>query len=322
MNIRTIATLLLAALAAALACGPAQAFPDKHITLIVPYPPGGATDVLGRILAKGLSQRLGREVIIDNKAGAGTAIGATALAQAPADGHTLLFSSNTTFTLNPALRKLAYDPLKNFESIGLVGTSPLVLLANNALPANSVKELVALAKARPGKLNYGSFGGGTSSHFAGEMFKLAAGVDIVHVPYKGSAPAMTDLIGGQVNYTFDTSVAALPMLQAGKVKALAVTSPKRTRSLPGVPSIAEMGYPGYEMVPWLAVVAPRGLPPAVHKALSKALADTLADPAIHASLERAGIDPAYRPGSDYDSKVEAELPLLRAYVHKAKIQAD
>ncbi len=298
----------------------AAAFPDKPLTLVVPYPPGGATDTVARIVAKGLAQRLGQNVIVDNKAGAGTAIGAGLVAQAAADGYTLLISSNTTFTVNPALKsKLPYDAQKSFESIGLIGSSPLVLLANPAVPAQSVKELVALAKSQAGKLSYGSFGGGTTSHLAGEMFKLEAGVDILHVPYKGSAPAMTDLIGGQVALTFDTNVAALPMLKAGKVKALAVTSAKRSPSLPQVPTVAESGYPGFEMVPWITIVAPRGLPPAVAQALGKALGDTVADAATRADLEKAGVDVGFEPGSFYDARVARELPMLRAYVHKAKI---
>ena len=313
----TTAGLVLAlALAPAFAAG----YPDKPITLVVPFPPGGATDTVARVLGKGMGQRLGQTVIIDNKAGAGTAIGAGAVAQAAPDGYTLLISSNTTFTVNPALKgKLPYDAQKSFESIGLIGTSPLVLLATPSLPANNVKELVALARTRPGKLAYGSFGNGTTSHLAGEMFKVVTGADILHVPYKGSAPAMTDLIGGQVQLTFDTNVAALPMVQSGKVKALAVTSARRSPSMPNVPTVAEAGYPDYEMVPWITIVAPRGLPPAVQKALGKALADTLADASVRGDLDKAGVDVGWEPGSFYDARVAKELPLLRAYVHKAKI---
>lgn len=320
---KTFAPTLL--LAAALAAGPAavSAFPDKPVTLVVPYPPGGATDTVGRIVAKGLTQHLGQPVIVENKAGAGTVIGAVAVAKAPPDGHTLLISSNTTFTVNPALKPgLAYDPLRSFEAVGLIGTSPLVLLANPALPAASVRELVALAKARSGTLAYGSFGSGTTSHIAGEMFKVMAGIDLLHVPYKGSAPAMTDLIGGQVQLTFDTNVAALPMLQAGKVKALAVTSAKRSPSLPQVPTIAEAGFPDYEMVPWIAIVAPRGLPAPVRDRLAQALAAAMADAGLSGELQKAGVDVAYQSGTVYDARVAKELPLLRAYVHKAKITAD
>lgn len=313
-----IATAVLACAQAAFA-----AFPDKPVTLVVPYPPGGATDTLARIMAKGMGQHLKQTVIVENKAGAGTAIGAGAVAQAPADGYTLLISSNTTFTINPGLKsRLPYDPLKSFEAIGILGSSPLVLLANPSVPARSVAELVALAKAQPGKLAYGSFGNGTTSHFAGEMFKVVAGVQITHVPYKGSAPAMQDLIGGQVQLTFDTNVAAIPMIQAGRVKAIAVTSLKPSPSLPGVPSIAESGYAGFEMVPWITIVAPRGLPPEVQSTLNKAFVGTLADPAIKSDLTKAGVDVAYEPPAAYDARVTKELPLIRAYVHKAGLTPD
>jgi len=318
--------LLGAGLAAALAAPPgalAAGYPDKPVTLVVPYPPGGATDTLARIVARGMGPRLGQPMVVENKGGAGTAIGAGAVAQSAPDGYTLLISSNTTFTIGPGLKAhLPYDPLKSFESIGLLGTSPLVLLAHPSVAASSVKELVALAKAKPGKLSYASFGNGTTSHFAGEMFKVMAGVDITHVPYKGSAPAMQDLIGGQVQLSFDTNVAAIPMVQAGRVKAIALTSAGRSASMPGVPTVAEAGYPGYEMVPWITVVAPRGLPEAVRNTLSKALAGALADPAIRADLDKAGLDVAYQSGKAYDDKVAKELPLIRAYVHKAGLTAD
>ena len=320
MKLRSLALLFTATL---LSFAAAAAYPERPVTLVVPYPPAGATDIIARIVAKDLGQRLGQPVVVENKAGAGTVIGAGFVAQSPADGHTLLISSNTTFTVNPALRpKLPYDPQKSFEGVGILGTSPLVLLANPTVPARTVKDVIALAKAKPGKLAYGSFGSGTTSHIAGEMFKLAAGVDLLHVAYKGSAPAMTDLIAGQVQFTFDTNVAALPMMQAGKVKAIAVTSAKRSPSMPDVPTIAESGYPGFEMVPWITIVAPRGLPQPVQKTLGKALADTLADPAVRGSLEKAGLDVAPQPGRVYDDRVAQELPLLRAYVYKAKIQPE
>ncbi|MCM5680035.1 tripartite tricarboxylate transporter substrate binding protein [Schlegelella sp. S2-27] len=300
--------------------GAQAAYPDKPVTLVVPYPPGGATDVLARILAKGLTQRLGQPVVVENKAGAGTAIGAAAVARAPADGYTLLISSNTTFTVNAALKRtLPYDPQQQFEGVGLIGSSPLVLLAHPSLPASTVAELVALAQKQPGTLSFGSFGTGTTSHLAGELFRMMTGAEMLHVPYRGSAPAMTDLIGGQVSLTFDTNVAAMPQIAAGKVKAIAVTSRKRYSGLPDVPTVAEAGFPDYEMVPWIAVVAPRGLPADVRARLSKALQQTIAAPATHAELEKAGVEVAWQPGAVYDERVSRELPLLRAYVHKAKL---
>ena len=301
----------------------AHAYPARPVTLVVPYPPGGATDTVGRILAKAMGQRLGQPMLVDNRPGAGTAIGAGQVAQAPADGHTLLISSNTTFTINPALKnKLPYDPLTSFESLGIMGSSPLVLLAHPAVPANDVKALVALAKSQPGKVSFGSFGNGTTSHFAGEMFKLVAGIHLVHVPYKGSAPAMQDLIGGQIQLTFDTNVASIPQIKAGKVKALAVTSLKPSSTLPGVPSIAEAGYPGFEMVPWITVVAPRGLPAPVRAALTRAFADSLADAGTRAELVKVGVDVVHEPPAAYERRVAEELPRLRVYVHKAGLTVE
>ncbi len=312
---------------AALLCGvnllAQAAFPEKAITLIVPYPPGGATDILARKLAGPLGQRLGQTVIVENKAGAGTAIGATALAKSAPDGYTLLISSNTTFTVNAALKKnLPYDPQKDFESIGLIGSSPLVLLAHPKVPANNVKELLALAKGEPKGLNFGSFGVGTSAHLAGEMFKVMTGANMVHVAYRGSAPAMTDLIGGQIPLSFDTSVAAMPQMATGKVKAIAVTTRQRSPQMPQVPSVAEAGFPDYEMVPWIGFVGRRGMSAEVSGKLSQALKDSVNDPVVKAELQKVGLDVLFQPGNVYDAKVAQELPLLRAYVHRANIPVE
>ena len=299
------------------------AYPDKPITVVVPYPPGGATDILARKLAGPLGQRLGQPVIVENKAGAGTAIGATLVAKSAPDGYTLLISSNTTFTVNAALKNsLPYDPQKDFESVGLIGSSPLVLLAHPKLPANTVKELLALSQRDPKGLNYGSFGVGTTAHMAGEMFKVMTGANMVHVAYRGSAPAMTDLIGGQIPLSFDTNVAAMPQMATGKVKAIAVTSRQRSPQMPQVPTVAEAGFPDYEMVPWIAYVGRRGMPADVSARLSKALKDSLSDPAVKAELQKVGLDVLFEPGTVYDKRVAQELPLLRAYVHRANIPVE
>jgi tripartite-type tricarboxylate transporter receptor subunit TctC len=299
------------------------AFPDKPITLVIPYPPGGAVDVTGRVIARGLESQLGQPVIVDNKPGAGTVLAAGALARAPADGYTLLLSGNTTFTVNPALRaNLPYNPLTSFESIGNVGYSTLVLLANKDYKPNSLAEVISDAKAKPGKLSYASFGSGTTAHLAGEMLKQQAGIDMVHVPYKGSAPAMTDLLGGRVEMSIDTTVAAAPQVAAGKLKAIAVTNVKRSATMPGVPTFAEAGFPGFDMSPWIAVVAPKGLPPPVARTLAEALSRTLASPEVRAQLEKAGItvDPA--PPMAYQQRVERELPQLRALIARTGITID
>lgn len=299
------------------------AYPEKPITLVVPYPPGGATDTVARKIQESMSKSLGQPVLVENKAGAGTAIGAAAVAKSAPDGYTLLISSNTTFTVNPALKsKLPFDPVKDFEGIGVIGTSPLVLIANPKVPANNLSELISIAKKDPGKLSFGSFGNGTTSHIAGEMLNVMAGVNIVHVPYKGSAPAMTDLIGGQIPLTFDTNVASMPMIAAGKVKAIAVTSLQRYPQLPNTPTIAESGYPGFEMVPWIVVVAPKGLPPDIQRKLSAALEDTLKNKEINAELVKTGVEVQFESGSAYATRVAKELPLLKEYVKKANIPVE
>ncbi|BEP58725.1 tripartite tricarboxylate transporter substrate binding protein [Variovorax sp. V118] len=314
---RALATAML------LSCSAAFAFAQRPISLVVPFPAGGATDVIGRLMAQGLATRLKQSVVVDNRAGAGGTIGAAFVARAAPDGYTLLISSNTTFTVNPALRtSLPYDPVRSFEGIGLIGSSPMVILAHAGLPARNVPELVTLAREKPGQLSYGSFGSGTVSHLAGEMFKLRAGIELQHVPYKGSAPAMTELIGGHIPLMVDTPIATLPQLAGGKVRPLAVTGARRAESLPQVPTLAESGYPGFEFVTWMAIVAPRGLPDTARRALGQALADTLADPAVRAELRRSGIDVQSEPGSAYETRVARELPLLRASVHKAGLQVD
>jgi tripartite-type tricarboxylate transporter receptor subunit TctC len=261
-------------------------------------------------------------VVIENRPGAGTNIANELVARSAPDGYTLLINTPAV-AINMALyRKLPYDTLRDFAAVSIFSEAPNILVVHNAVPARDVRELVALARAKPGTLNYSSAGSGTTQHLAGELLKLRTATDIVHVPYKGSAPAMQDLIGGQVQLSFDTNVAAIPQMQAGKVKGIAVTAAKPSPTLPKLPTIAQAGYPDYEMVPWITIVAPRGLNAAARSALSKAFADTVADAGIRAELEKVGVDVAYEPPSAYDERVARELPRLRAYVHKAGLTAD
>jgi tripartite-type tricarboxylate transporter receptor subunit TctC len=280
--------------------------------------------MLGRIVARHMQAQMpGSTIVEENKAGGGTAVGAQAVAQAAPDGYMLLTSSNTTWTMNPALKaRLPYDTLKSFESIGTIGSIPLMVVAHPSAPFNTVAELVAHAKAQPGKLNYASFGIGTSSHFAGEMFKAAAGVDIVHVPYKGSAPAMQDLIGGQMPLSFDTNIASVPQMRAGKIKALAVTTARRISNAPEVPTLAEAGLAGFELSAWVSFVAPRGLPEPVRSTLVKALAEAIKSPAMQAELNKAGLEVGYEPPAAFDARVSRELPAMRELVRKANITVD
>ncbi|MFP5446951.1 MAG: Bug family tripartite tricarboxylate transporter substrate binding protein [Betaproteobacteria bacterium] len=301
----------------------AEGYPAKPIQLIVPFPPGGAVDIVGRTISKKLGDRLGQPIVIENKAGAGTVVGAAFVANAPADGYTLLISSGSTFTVNPALNaKLPYDPVKSYEPIGMVARVPLILLANREVPVGNLKQLIGAVQRAPDKFSYGSFGNGTTGHFAAELTWSAAGIKVMHVPYRGSAPAMSDLMGGQIPFTIDTVAAALPQLTAGKIKAIAVTGATRATQLPDVPTVAESGFPGFSADSWLAVVAPRGLPPEAKAKLHKALADTLADAEVRSKLIAAGLEPSYATGDAVLTQIEDELPRMRAIAQRAQIRAD
>ncbi|HWT20499.1 MAG TPA: tripartite tricarboxylate transporter substrate binding protein [Variovorax sp.] len=298
-------------------------FPSRPVTLVIPFPPGGATDVNGRVIAQRLGKELGQPVVIENRGGAGTVIGATYVSKAAPDGYTLLISSGTTFTVNPAIRpNLPYDPVKGFEPIGLAGRVGLILLANSEVPVQTVKQFVDYVKASPGKYSYASFGTGTTSQFAGETILHAAGLKMAHVPYKGSAPAMTDLMGGQVPFSVDTVSAAIPQLKSGKIKAIAVTTAKRSTLLPDVPTMAESGYPEVSTDTWLVLAAPKGLPPEVKAKLEKALAATIADPDTRAKLSAQGLEPGYSDSAAVSELIAKELPLMRAIAARANITAD
>ncbi|HVL44891.1 MAG TPA: tripartite tricarboxylate transporter substrate binding protein [Acidovorax sp.] len=320
--------ILLGVALAGLGMGPvrlahADGYPAKPVQLVVPFPPGGAVDIVGRTISKKLGDRLGQPIVVENKAGAGTVVGAAYVANAPADGYTLLISSGSTFTVNPALNaKLPYDPVKSYEPVGLVARVPLILLAHRDVPVNNLQQLIAAVQRTPDKFSYGSFGNGTTGHFAAELTWSAAGIKLMHVPYRGSAPAMADLMGGQIPFTIDTVAAALPQLKAGKIKAIAVTGATRATQLPDVPTVAESGFPGFSADSWLAVVAPRGLPAEAKAKLHKALAETLADAEIRNKLIAAGLEPSYATGDAVLAQIEDELPRMRAIAQRAQIRAD
>lgn len=299
------------------------AWPARPITLVIPFPPGGSADVIGRLVGQRMSDELGQPVIIDNRPGAGTAIAAGLVAKAPADGYTLFLSSGSTFTANPAIRSnLPYDTLKSFDPIAIVARIPLIVLANKDVPVNNVKEFVAAIQAAPDKYSYASFGAGTTSHFTGEIVLHAVGAKIMHVPYKGSAPAMTDLIGGQVPFSVDTVTAAIPQLKAGKVKAIAVTTAKRSSQLPDVPTFAEAGYKDINADTWIMLVAPKGTPAPVRERLEKTVAKIVATPAARTALQAQGAEPAFAGAAASLAQIESELPLMRAVAQRANIRAD
>ncbi|GAP34321.1 tripartite tricarboxylate transporter substrate binding protein [Piscinibacter sakaiensis] len=276
--------------------GPAAAqaadWPNRPVRWVVPFPPGGAMDAIARLLGDKAGKALGQTFVIENRAGAGGNIGADAVAKAPADGYTIMITSIGMATNKPLYQKLSYDPVKDFAPISLLAVVPNVLVTNATQPdVRSVADVIAAARKAPGRLTYASAGNGTSIHLAGEMFTSLAKIDMVHVPYKGSGPAVADLLGGQVNYMFDSITSARPHIQSGKLRALAVTTAKRSRSLPQVPTMAEAGVAGYDVSPWFAVFAPAGTPPAIVARIQKVLVDTMRQPEVLERLEAIGAEP-------------------------------
>jgi tripartite-type tricarboxylate transporter receptor subunit TctC len=313
-----------AAITLAACAGAAQAadYPQRPIQLVVPYPPGGAGDVLGRIIAKRLGVELKQSIIVENKAGAGTILGAQTVAKAEPDGYTLLLSSGTTFTVNPAVyAKLPYSPSQDFQPVGMIGRAALIIVANSQTPYSDVKGLVAAARKEGDKFSYGSFGIGTVSHFAGEMFQAEAGTHMTHIPYKGSGPAMTDLIGGQIPILFDTVVSAMPQIKSGKIKAIAVTTPQRSAFLPDVPTVAEAGYPDVSMDTWIAVFAPKRVPADVVATLNAALTKALQDPDTQKQLRASGFDPTPMDAASVARVIEEETPRFAEIAQRAGIKA-
>lgn len=307
-------TVVLVAAGCALAASAVHAqgrYPSRPLRLVVPFPPGGTTDTLARLLAPKLSARLGQQVIVDNKAGAATQIGTMEVVRAPADGYTLLLTGPSTFTANPAVNpQNPYDPARSFDYIGLAGTMPVILLTSANAPYRDISGLVAQAKREPDRHFYGSFGPGSIMHFAGETFNSMAGIKLTSVAYKGSAPAMTDLLGGQISMSFDTVVVASPYVKAGKVRALAVTSARRSTLLPDVPTMAESGY-AMDISSWLGIAAPAGLPEDVRHKLEKAVADTVSEPATREAMLNIGIEAAPVGSAAFQQKVRQEYAAFR-----------
>ena len=273
----------------------AQVYPKKPIKMIVPFPPGGPTDVQARIIAQMLGVQLGQAVVVENRGGAGGMIGSRMVAKSDPDGYTLLMGASGPQALGPLMAKESpYDPVHDFTALSLVSYSPLMLVVNPKLKATSVKDVIALAKERPGALNYGSFGVGTMSHLAGELFNTMAGVKIVHVPYTGSAPAITALLGGQIDLMLDTVITSLPQVKSGRLRGIAVTKDTRSSAAPDLPTVAET-LPGFVAVSWIGLMGPAGLPKDVVDRLSNAMVKVLGDPTVRERLQAAGAEPV---GSD------------------------
>jgi len=276
----------------------AQTYPDKPIRMVLPFPPGGGTDSLARVILPKMSQTLGQPIVIDNRPGAGGIVAAEIVAKSAPDGYTLFMGSSTGITAAPSLYKLAYDPIKDFAPITQFATASFILTVHPSLPVTTISQLVALARAKPGSLNYASGGIGSPLHLSAELFKSRAGINIVHVPYKGGAPALTDLIGGQIQLLWLSIPSVLPHVKAGRIRAIAVSTQKRSASVPEVPTVAESGYPGFDYANWNAFFAPAKTPPAHIRKINGQIVKALNVPDIAQRLIAQGADPA--PGSPED----------------------
>ncbi|MDH4428384.1 MAG: tripartite tricarboxylate transporter substrate binding protein [Acidovorax sp.] len=325
---RILATAVAVAAATLVLPAPAwaqtdAAWPSKPIKWVVPFPPGGAMDVIARTLGEKAARELGQAVVVENRPGAGGNIGADYVAKQPADGYTIMITSIGMATNRALYPKLTYDPVRDFAPISLLAVVPNVLVVNAANTSDrSVKDVVARAGKEPGKLTYASAGNGTSIHLAGEVFASMAGVQMTHIPYKGSGPAVTDMLGGQVDLMFDSITSARPHIQSGKLRALAVTTARRSPALPDVPTVAEAGVPGYEVSPWFAVFARMGTPPEVIARLNKVLNDAMKQPETLRKLESVGAEPIGSTPQELATHLNRELERWGKLIQQRDIRAD
>ena len=318
--VRLIAAAALASLAM---LAHAQAWPSKPIKWVVPFAPGGTTDILARTVGEKLALALGQPVIIENKPGAGGGVGAEFTAKSAPDGYTIMGGTISTHAINASLYKnLPYDPVKDFVAITLIARVPNMLVVNPAVPAKDVKELIALLKANPNKYSFASSGNGTSQHLSGELFKAMSGTDMQHIPYKGSPPALQDVMGGQVTMTFDNITTAWPLAKAGKLRALAVTTAKRSSVAPEVPTLAESGLPGFEVGSWQGVFAPAGTPPEIVKRLNAEIVKALNLPDVREKLSGLGAEIVADSPEEFSALVKAEVEKWAEVVKKSGAKVD
>jgi tripartite-type tricarboxylate transporter receptor subunit TctC len=317
----TVAGLLALACAATLAF--AADYPARPVTLVVGFTPGGPSDVLARIVAKKMGTILGQTFVIDNRPGAGGNIAGETVAHAAPDGLTLLMGNNSILATNASLyKKIAFNPEKDFLPISLIGTQANILVVNPKVPVQTMAELIALAKAEPGKLNFASSGYGAAAHLAGELFKTQAGIDIVHVAYKGAAPALQDLIGGQVQMMFATAASVVGHIKAGLVRPLAVTTLKRTAILPDIATVDELGLKGFDATTWHGLVAPAGTPPEIIVALHRPAVAALHDPEVSSSLQQLGVDIVGDTPEEFSAYIKAEIPKWAAVIKASGAKLD
>ena len=299
----------------------AQDYPNKPVRLIIPFPPGGSNDVVGRMIATQLSERLGKQVVVDNRSGAGGVVGTELAAAAPKDGYTLLVIS-IAHAVNPWLYKLPYDPIKAFAPVAILASGPNVLVVNPELPVKSVKELVALAKEKPGQLQWASAGVGSFQHLGGELFKLMAGVDILHVPFRGGGPAMIDVVGGHTKIMFSSLVQTTPHIRSGKLRALGTGGTKRSPVLPDVPTVAEAGVPGYEAVNWWGIVAPAGTPPEIVERLRKEIAAVQDSPEVQKQFSNEGAEVVRMSSAEFGNFMVSEMGKWERVVKESGMKAE
>ena len=318
--------LVLFLLATALSCAalPALAeYPDRPVKIIVPYPPAGTTDILARLIGQRLSERMKQPFMIENRPGAGGAIGSVAVAKAPADGYTLLMATLNSHGINSALiRNLPYDAVKDFAPITIVGNTPNVLVVNPGVPAKNLAELLALARAKPGSLNFGSTSQGGSPHMSGELLKAMTGVDITHIPYKGAGPMLADLIGGQVQTGFDNLPSSIGHIRSGRIHAIAVTTAQRFPGAPEIPTMAESGVPGYEVSAWFGLLAPAGTPKPVIDALYANIAAILKQPEVVKQLFDLGAEPGGNTPEAYARQIAADVEKWKKVVADTGVKAE
>lgn len=320
---RTLILLVLAVLGFPAGNVFAQSYPTKSIRLVVPFTPGGISDLLARSLGAKLSPTLGQQIVVENRPGAGTTIASEIVARSAPDGYTLYLQDITTHAINASLyTRLPYDSLKDFTLIQMLATTPLILVVHPSLPVRNVKELIAFAKARPGQVIYGSSGNGTIVHLATELFKSMAGIDMVHVPFKGSPQSVTALLSGEVAVSFPTMPPALPNIQAGRLRALAVTSPKRTRAAPDVPTVSEAGLKGYEMVLYSGILGPANMPRDIVTRLNTEIGKAIRSPELKPILDKVGAEPVTMTPEQFAAHLRSEIKKLGAIVRSVGAHVD
>ncbi len=315
------ATIVAVGMAVAVVAN-AQTYPAKPVRFVSPYPPGGANDILARIIGQKLGESLGQQIVIENRGGATGNIGADYVAKAPPDGYTILMGQASNLTINVSLMKMPYDPVKDLAPVTLVATTPNLLVVHPSFPVKTIKDLVALAKAKPGSINYASSGSGSAGHLAAELFKRVAHIEMVHIPYKGAAPALTDVVAGQAQLYFTSPISAQPFVKGGRLRMVAVTSLKRSPSMPDIPTVAESGYPDFDVVSWWGVLTPAAVPKEIIGKLHAEIVKVLALPEIKAKFADQGADVASDTPEQFAVYIKTEIAKWGKLIRELGVKSD